>query len=236
MISVCMATYNGASFIREQATSILLQLAADDEIVVSDDGSTDDTIQILESMNDPRIRILHNTQKHGVVGNFGNAIQNAKGEYIFLSDQDDVWTPDKVKVVMHKLKDNDLVLHNMQFLKNGTNNDDKDFFSIRPPHKGFLNNIIKNTYTGCCMAFRRSLLTHILPFPSNIIIHDLWIGLVAEHYATVHVIHTPLLRYRRHGNNASFNGEGHSGLSFFTQIHYRFQMLMSLFFRFLHIC
>lgn len=95
MISVCMATYNGEEYIKEQLESILCQLGEMDEIIISDDGSTDNTLNIIESYNDSRIKIHINTGKHGFVYNFENALQKAKGEYIFLSDQDDIWLPEK---------------------------------------------------------------------------------------------------------------------------------------------
>ncbi len=110
LVSVCMATYNGGKYIREQVDSILNQEFKENtdvelEIVVSDDGSTDDTVKILETYNDARIKIyLHrNTKKYKYLNatrackcNFENAMGKAKGEYIFLSDQDDVWYPWKM--------------------------------------------------------------------------------------------------------------------------------------------
>lgn len=105
-----MATYNGGKYIREQMDSILAQEFkenpdAEMEVIVSDDGSTDDTLRIVEAYCDPRIRIVHHTEHHlyhwfnasrAVTANFENAIRHAKGDYIFLSDQDDVWYPWKV--------------------------------------------------------------------------------------------------------------------------------------------
>ena len=96
MISVCIATYNGERFIREQIDSILRQLSSDDEIIVSDDGSTDDTISIINSIDDKRIRIIEGPRKHSPTHNFECAMKEAKGYYIFLADQDDVWKPNKV--------------------------------------------------------------------------------------------------------------------------------------------
>ena len=94
-ISVCIATYNGGAFIKDQIYSILLQLSQNDEIIISDDGSRDSTLNILFSFNDSRIKIYKNGGKHGVVSNFENAIKHATGDYIFLCDQDDVWMPGK---------------------------------------------------------------------------------------------------------------------------------------------
>lgn len=84
MNSVCVATYNGEKYIEEQLRSILIQLRPDDEVIVSDDGSTDRTCAIVESLADPRIRLLHHNG-HDFKQNFVHALQHAQGEYIFLS-------------------------------------------------------------------------------------------------------------------------------------------------------
>ena len=110
MISVCMATYNGAPFIERQMRSILCQLGIDDEVIVADDGSTDDTIAILQGMNDARIRIIDGAHRHSPIWNFEKALQQAKGEYIFLSDQDDLWLPEKVEICMEHLRHSDCVV------------------------------------------------------------------------------------------------------------------------------
>ena len=107
MVSVCMATYNGARYLREQIDSILAQLSIDDELIISDDGSTDDTFNIIGGYDDPRIRLLRNRGKHGFSSNFGNALFHAKGEYVFLSDQDDVWIAGKYADVLAKLQQYD---------------------------------------------------------------------------------------------------------------------------------
>ena len=94
IVSVCMATYNGEKYIREQIDSILPQLSDSDELVISDDGSSDSTIDIIQGYNDRRIRLYHNT-RHGVTWNFENALRQSRGDVIFLADQDDVWKPGK---------------------------------------------------------------------------------------------------------------------------------------------
>lgn len=121
-ISVCMATYNGAKYLREQVDSILNQDLtkypdAELELLVSDDLSTDDTVKILESYNDSRIKIYHHTDKDKhrhkyarpfflSTANFGHAMSKATGDYIFLSDQDDVWLPLKVSKTLDLLQEN----------------------------------------------------------------------------------------------------------------------------------
>ncbi|MEK5777350.1 glycosyltransferase, partial [Acinetobacter nosocomialis] len=100
MISVCLATYNGEKYIVEQLTSILSQLSPTDEVIISDDHSTDETLLLIKSLNDPRIKIITNELGKGYTKNFENAINHSSGDYIFLSDQDDVWVENKVELMM----------------------------------------------------------------------------------------------------------------------------------------
>ncbi len=96
MISVCMATYNGEKYIERQLDSILAQLKENDELIISDDGSTDRTAEILARYGtDKRIRILHGSF-HSPIYNFENAIKQAQGDYIFMADQDDIWLPGRI--------------------------------------------------------------------------------------------------------------------------------------------
>ena len=91
MISVCIATYNGEKYIKEQLLSILPQLGKKDEVIISDDHSTDNTLDIVKGLNDNRIKIVMNNREKGYTSNFENALSYAIGDYIFLSDQDDIW-------------------------------------------------------------------------------------------------------------------------------------------------
>ena len=86
MISVCVATYNGEKYIKEQLLSILSQIGLNDEVVVSDDHSNDSTIDIVKSLNDKRVKIIYNEGNRGYTSNFENALKHAKGDYVFISD------------------------------------------------------------------------------------------------------------------------------------------------------
>ena len=100
MISVCMATYNGEKYIRQQLCSIISQIGEGDEVIISDDGSTDSTLDIVRNMADGRIRIVEGPCRQSPTLNFENALSHVKGDYIFLADQDDVWLPGKVSACM----------------------------------------------------------------------------------------------------------------------------------------
>lgn len=198
MNSVCVATYNGERYIEEQLRSILSQIAEDDEIIISDDDSTDGTLKIVESIGDKRIRIRH-SHAHYFRDNFVEAMGEAKGEIIFLSDQDDVWLPGKYKRCLEELKEVDLVCTNSIMTDSELKVIEPNFFHIYHSGAGLIKNTINNTYYGSCLAFRRSLLAYALPMPATHEIgHDIWLGLVAEMTGKVRFIETPYLLYRRH--------------------------------------
>lgn len=207
MISVCMATYNGAKYIKDQIDSILIQLKEEDELIISDDGSNDDTIPIIHSLSDKRIKLYHNKGKHGVIWNFENALRKAKGDYIFLCDQDDVWHPHKVESILHLLQSNILVVHNATIIDGEGESKGRDFFQIRKSKGGYWNNIWRNSFLGCCMCFRAELLPRLFPFPTYIEMHDRWIGLMAQLYGKVYYEPKCLINYRVHGSNVSNSTE-----------------------------
>ena len=229
MISVCIATYNGEKYIHEQIASILQQIGNDDEIVVSDDGSTDKTLDVVRSFDAQNIHIYINKGDHGYTPNFENALRNAHGDYIFLSDQDDIWMPDKVEACMKYLKVNDFVVSDA-LIVDGDNKPLFDSFCEQRKSKfGFLNTLIRFSYLGCCFAFRRKVLSKALPFPKNHILctHDNWLALVSTAFYKSAFIPLPLIRYRRYGGNAS-SGAKNANKSILFMIHYRLYLLFQL--------
>lgn len=207
-ISVCLASYNGCPFIREQIASILSQLDQDDELIISDDGSSDDTLKVVNNFSDCRIRfIINKNAVHSPISNFENALYNAKYNYIFLSDQDDIWMPNKVHVMSSYLSQYDVVVSNCMIVNKQLEVIKRFFFRPGSNMRGFFNNLYDNHYLGCCMAFRREVLETILPFPKKISMHDIWIGLCAEVFFHPIFIDDVLIMYRRHGNNASNTAE-----------------------------
>ena len=228
MISVCIATYNGERFIREQIDSILRQLSSDDEIIVSDDGSTDNTISIINSIDDKRIRIIEGPRKHSPTQNFECAMKEAKGDYIFLADQDDVWKPNKVEVCMKWLQEYDCVVSDAEVTDSNLNPLYPSLYAIMQVRQGRIYNTIwKNGYTGCCMAFRRNVLEASLPFPKNIPMHDIWIGNVAAYKYNVKFISEKLVLFRRHDNVISCNGKG-SRFSLCQQFKFRINTIYNV--------
>lgn len=232
MISVCMATYNGEVYIKQQIESILIQLGDSDELIVSDDGSKDKTLDIVRSFESSKIKILQGPQQ-GLVKNFENAINAAKSDYIVLCDQDDIWLENKLDVFKLAFESGaDLIVSDCYVVDANAKIINESFFSLRNSKPGLLSNLMKNSFLGCCMAFRASLIFKILPFPKNIPMHDWWIGLIVSVYGNVVFINQPLICYRRHGNNASPTGES-SSFSLITQAVHRLILCFYLIRRYL---
>lgn len=227
-ISVCMATYNGASFIRQQIDSIVSQLGSEDEIIFSDDGSIDSTLSIISGYNDKRFKIVGNTRSGSPAKNFERGLSHCTGELIFLADQDDLWMPEKVQQMRHHLQTFDLVLTDCSIINEHNKKIHDSFFIKQRSKKGLIPNLVHNSYMGCCMAFNRKILERILPFPPDLKAHDQWIGLIAERHYKVHFLHEPLVQYRRHGQNYSFTAEK-SSFSLFEKINHRLTMLNNLY-------
>ncbi|MHC5183447.1 MAG: glycosyltransferase family 2 protein [Planctomycetota bacterium] len=202
-ISVCMATYNGADYIKPQIDSILSQLSKQDELIISDDSSTDATVEIIKQIDDSRIRLLRGSTARNPIFNFENALKQATGDIIFLADQDDVWLPDKVRVMTEELQNCDLVVSDARIIDETGKVDPRSFYAAMHSGPGLLKNICKNTFLGCCMAFRAEVLAWALPFPKDVPMHDMWLGLVAEMFGTTRFCPQVLMHYRRHAENAS---------------------------------
>jgi len=234
MISVCIATYNGEKYIKEQLRSILSQLGDKDEIIISDDRSTDSTVEIIESIGDLRIKIfLNDNHRHklSLISNFENALMKASGDYIFLSDQDDIWEKNKVDVMLMYLLSNDVVLSNATVVDYELKLLSKSLFDINHSKKGVLKNIIKNSFVGCCMAFNKKVLHAVLPFPKDIPMHDMWIGFVGGLFFRTIFIDDKLIKYRRHELNVSNTSE-HSNFSVSRKISFRFNCVKYIFYPF----
>lgn len=204
MISVCLASYNGGVYINEQIKSILLQLQDNDELIISDDGSADDTLAVISSFQDTRIRLLQGPRQ-GLIKNFEYALSHATGDIIFLSDQDDIWHAGKVTQCLQALSADkvSMVVTDCQVVDASLDIIEPSFFRLRHSGGGLVKNLIKNSYLGCCLAFKRRVLLRATPFPDNIPMHDWWLGLVASMCGEVVFLDVPLLSYRRHGANAS---------------------------------
>lgn len=210
-VSVCMAAYNGSRYIREQIESILEQLESSDELLIIDDKSTDDTVAVIESIADPRVRLIKAAQNKGYVRTFEQAIELASGDVIFLSDQDDVWVPGRLDLMLARLTGAELVVSNFGSFGGALTR----VQSMRLREKDSTHNwrnilwmwVGTRPYYGCCMAFRSTLRDQLLPFPAYLTeTHDQWIGYVANvNHSVSHIAENTIDR-RMHDSNSSAPG------------------------------
>lgn len=222
-VSVAMAVYNGEKYLKEQVDSIMCQLDADDELIISYNDSTDNTIRVLADLNKeyPNIKIFQ-FKKKGVATNFENAILHCNKDFIFLSAQDDVWEPNKVQEVMKVFEDNPTaltVMHNCEYVDSGLDPIGKDLFSDRKVKTGLIRNLIRNCYQGNCMAFRKDLIPFITPMPETVLVHDQWIGLMSERAGHIRFLDEKLVKYRKYAGTYTTEKA-----SLFKKLKWRFLM------------
>lgn len=209
-VSVCMATYNGDRYLPEQVATILAQLGPADELVVVDDASKDGTVAYLEGLGDPRIRVHCNTANLGHVQSFAKVIGLARGPYILMADQDDLWIEGRVAAMREALASGSaLVSTNSEFM-------DGEGRPIPALHADLVEadsgrhaaNIVRifagqAFYDGCAMGLRGELRRLVLPIPAYVESHDLWIAMAANAAGSNVHLARRTLRRRVHGNNAS---------------------------------
>lgn len=210
-ISICMATFNGGPFVAEQIASILTQLGPTDQLVAADDTSSDNTVAIIEGLGDPRIHVLRQATNRGTVATFERALREAKGDILFLSDQDDIWCANKVETILETFErwpQVTMVMSNAELIDVQGRSLGTTLHQQNQPPLGMAANLVKNRFQGCTMAFRRELLEAILPFPDDIPMHDSWIGAVNAIVGKAVYISEPLMQYRRHGQNVTSGKRG----------------------------
>ena len=202
-----MATYNGAKYLKEQIDSILNQTIQDFELVVCDDCSKDETFEILKeyASKDQRIRIYENENNLGFKRNFEKAVALCKGEYIALSDQDDIWMPEHLELLLRAINNKVLSCGNA-LLVNGngesmgmTWREQQAFEYVPETDLGKAMSILlfRNPYQGAAMMIKRSLLEYALPIPQTMKYHDTWFAILACFNGGIACFDTPILRYRR---------------------------------------
>jgi len=233
-ITVCIATFNGEKYIKKQIISILNQINSNDEIVISDDSSTDDTINIIKNINDSRIKLFQNNKFYNPIYNFENAIKKSTGDIIVLSDQDDIWLNNKIKIIKERFRNKiediyTLMMNGYIIDKTGKVINDS-IYSYNGSGKGIIKNIIKNTYMGCSMAFTRKSLDVLLPFPKNIPMHDSWIGILSEIFGEVKFDNRKSIKYRIHDSNQSLTKTNLN-----KKIYWRYHLVKELIKRYINI-
>lgn len=206
-ISIIMATYNGEDYIREQLDSIVGYLKPRDELLISDDGSTDETIQIVEKYVNkyPNVKLTHGPHE-GTSMNFISAIPKCSGDIVLFCDQDDIWMSEKIETIRSFFESHptiQLVMHNAVFCDGKGSSLEGDIFTRRKARHGVVRNLFYSTYYGCCMGVKRDFL---LKYCSSLRCgtqYDQYIGLLAEWEHCSGFIKDTLVIHRYHGGNQS---------------------------------
>lgn len=207
-VSVCMATYNGQEFVAEQVDSILEQLTSVDELIIVDDASTDGTVDVVRRLDDPRIVLLPSKENRGYVASFEKAITASRGEYIMLSDQDDVWTAGRVDTLVNALQSKNFAASNFTVFGGPANRYHKIQLKEADSRRWVANLITTwigvRPYYGCTMAFRAAAKKLILPFPDFLTeTHDQWIAIVANLNQDMIHVEAPTVARRLHDENTT---------------------------------
>lgn len=210
-ISVAMATYNGARFLREQLDSLYKQTRVPDEVFVSDDNSKDETANILEEYHQQYgLRYVVNKRSLGVNKNFEQAIRSCTGDYIIICDQDDVWFPNKIQVSLDKIKeiekDKPALVSSQNHVIDGQGNVIDKTTKIQKDTFTCADTLLQpdGVTRGCSLMFNRKLLERLNPFPATEdCLYDHYIGVVSASIGVKYNLSAPLMYHRRHGGNVT---------------------------------
>lgn len=216
-VSVLLSTYNGERYLEEQLDSILRQQNVKIKLFVRDDGSTDRTVEILQSYSQRYSQMVFWKQKNiGVVNSFFALMQGAKesSPYYAFADQDDIWLPEKLERAIQKIQVEEnhtdaAVLYCSNTILIDENGSRLKGQKIKKPRIAFGNALIENIATGCTCVWNEALLNDVVrETPSDAIMHDWWLYLTATYLGTVIYDTDAYLLYRQHSNNVVGAGNG----------------------------
>jgi glycosyltransferase involved in cell wall biosynthesis len=206
-VSVVMALYNGRRFLEPQVASVLAELGPMDELIVVDDASSDDSVELLAKLGDGRIQIHRNARNVGVLGSFERGLSLACHDIVFLCDQDDVWLPGKRAAFLAAFRGATnpvVVISDAQLIDGRGELLSASFMATRGGFRdGVWSNVFRNRYLGCAMALRREVASVALPLPRYVPMHDMWLGVLGTILGNVTYLPQPYLQYRRHEHNVS---------------------------------
>lgn len=204
LVSIALCTYNGAKYLREQLDTLVNQTYDNIEIIAIDDCSSDNTFAILEeyAQQFTFLKIFKNEINLGYIKNFEKAILLCKGDYIALSDQDDIWSLEKIKLQVEGIGDNMLIYHNSEFIAADGSSINKKMSDILNMYEGdnFKSFLFFNCVSGHATLMKKELIKYSLPLPENIF-HDRWFAFAATNLGGVKYINETLVKYRQHAES-----------------------------------
>lgn len=202
LVSIALCTYNGEKYLREQLDSIVNQTYKNLEIIIVDDRSTDATLAIVKqyAANDNRIKYFQNEVNLGYNKNFERAITLTSGEYISISDQDDIWMLEKIKILLENIKDYWLIFCDSEFMNEDGSEGTSLLNGFSLEGKDYRMMLFNNYMAGHSALFKRELLDYILPFPEKGF-YDWWIALIAFYHHKITYVDKMLTRYRKHSGS-----------------------------------
>lgn len=214
LVTIILATYNGEAFLEEQLLSIINQSYTNIELLVADDCSIDRSYEILTryALSYKWMHLRQNEERLGLVKNFENLLESAKGDYIAFCDQDDIWREDKVLKAVEILQNEDnskpLMFHSDLVVTNGKMKIiSPSYFKMRSYCFGSdkqLDAIVGRCgVMGNTLVINQKLKSLVLPFPHGLKAHDYWIALINELYGKRLTSFDMLVRYRLHQTNSS---------------------------------
>lgn len=216
MLSIAMCTFNGEDYIDAQLQSFCQQTLLPHELIICDDGSHDRTIEKAQkfSLRAPfPVYIYQNRKALGPAQNFSRAISLCKGEYIALSDQDDVWLPDKLECEMDLMihwegkKSGAVLVHSdLSVVDESLQIKHRSMFRAQHLHHegkadALKKLLVQNYVTGCTVLLNRALVEKAMPIPMAAVMHDWWLALIAAADGEIAFVSKPTVLYRQHGKN-----------------------------------
>lgn len=234
LISIALCTYNGEKYLSEQLDSIIDQTYKNIEIIAVDDCSSDSTLTILQeyALKHSFIKVFCNNENKGYSKNFEYAVSLCKGDYIAISDQDDIWISDKLESLLNKIStNNNLLVHSISSLIDEKGNSlNKTTFDKRSNNYDSVDPRILtlfNIFLGHSMLFKKELVEIAFPIPQHST-YDAWLGFVATNKNSVCVLKKVTTLFRQHNSNTSKKWEGDTKLQKITLLKNRLHDFLTI--------
>tara|TARA_R110000737_G_scaffold256229_1_gene265126 strand:+ start:3564 stop:4547 length:984 start_codon:yes stop_codon:yes gene_type:complete len=222
-IQILLASYNGEKYIAAQIDSIRSHNSLELSVLIRDDGSTDQTTEVVEGLIDHDLDLdiqLYNniSSEKGHCKNFSTLCDIAtKGDanYFCFSDQDDVWAENKIDILHTRMiameaihgSDTPILIHSdLSVVDENLKEIAPSFIQYQglpnPQSHDFPKFLYQNVVTGCTCMFNKALLELASPLPQEVLVHDWWFALCAQYFGVIDFVNQPLVKYRQHGSNA----------------------------------